>query len=818
MAFGFNKPKKTAENLTQNELPLNNVEVNKLSDEQQALQTKNEFFEEKADKFSIISGKVGRYLFKNEENGFVVVSINLNNPIDVKLNEKLTRDLTEIVIVGSSLEMIKNINVGQEVKAWGHFALAKKTNNLQFEFSSVQEPMPTSEETIRIFLGSGKVKGLGPVTARRIVEKFGLKSLDILSSNPEALLIIPGITEKKLDPIKKSWEEIKQFYDVSSFLMVYGIGDLIATKIVSAYKEKSLNIIKTDPYKLMEIDGVGFKNADKIAISSGTSMLDAKRIQKGIYYALEDIANKEGSTVCPIDKLELKTKELLGISSLLIKPQIQALIDSKDLEEKEIIVKGRKRTCVGLAKYIAFEQKIAENFHRIQSFDNIPYDKKMALSNAADEFLLENPNKLDDSQLEAAKKVLVNKVSILTGGPGTGKTHTIKSLLDFYERQGYKIKLLAPTGKAAKKIEESTGRRAETIHRALKYNPSSQSFIYNKENRFTEDVYVCDESSMVGIFIAKNLLEALPDHARIIVVGDKDQLASVEAGNVFADLIASKAIPVGILKIIHRQSEKSNIVTVAASVIHNKTPEMPDLASGYDCTFDHILGNERIEQRIVNIVKALMSKLNVHPNDIQILSPTKQEGKEDNNLSTVELNLSLRKILNPSYASQQDLLEDAKIKFLSGERVMQLKNNYDLDIFNGDVGYIQIADFEENALTVDFGKEDFIELLGKNTSEVEMNYASTIHKAQGSDYPYVIIPITRSHLYQWDANLLYTAITRGRKKVIIVGDKNLISHIVKKNRNMERLTTLCDAVKILFNQKDIVPFEDSVSTVERFSI
>lgn len=756
---------------------------------------------------------LNRFIYKDEESGFFVFSAQISeghpNAIGIVKGKKFAG--RKFAVVGTSIIVTQAVVEGQELDIWGYFEEGKQPDSIQFNAVTIQEKIPTKPKAIELFLSSGKIYGIGPKTAKKIVNEFGPKTIEILDSDPNLLLTVDGINQKKLEIIKQSWNEWRAVYEIVATMRLYGIGDAAGVKIFNHFKEKSIYTIKNEPYDLTEVSTIGFITADKIAQQIGKSPVDEKRIEKCLLYTMEEIS-ESGHTAFPKDELAFKTNELLRIDPLLVTNKIEELIDKGLLIAKKVKIKSFKdhsktifdmivKDGVAHSKIHNTEVRIAKELKRIINFPLLEEEGQSKKN--IKEFLEKNPFELDDSQLQAASIILSNKVSILTGGPGTGKTHTIKSLLKYFdsigvnavvladestEGKGLKSVLSAPTGRAAKRMQEATGKAGSTMHRLLGFKEGQ--FVHNDSNQLKGDVFIVDEFSMVDIWLQNGFLKAVPSSARIIFVGDVDQLESVGAGKVLKDMIESQFIPVARLNFIHRQALNSNIIVASHSVIHRKMPEIYDINSTSDFVFVEKEGPEAIHDSIMDIIENLIKK-GVSPDDIQVLSP-----KKDSNVGTHNLNMTLRAILNPHFIKYQNM----ESKFVPGDRVMQFKNNRDLDIFNGDIGKVEIVDKENASLTVNFDGR-VIEISGQDMSHLNLSYATTIHKSQGSDYPYVIIPISKSHSYMWDANLLYTAITRGKIRVILVGEKKTLFTSVSSFKQKDRITGLKEEIIREFNEQ-----------------
>lgn len=757
-----------------------------------------------------VTCQVNRFLYEDEVSGFFVF---LGQIPEGHPNPNATVDGKpfagrKFAVVGNSLLMVQTVVEGQEVEVTGYFEPGKQAGSIQLTATAIQEKIPTKPKAIEIFLGSGKIYGIGPKTAKKIVGHLGSQTIEILDKEPDRLLEVEGINLKKLQIIKQSWTEWRSVYEIISTMQLYEVGDVAGVKIFNHFKEKSIWVIKNDPYALTDVPSIGFKTADKIAQSSGVSPVDEKRIEKCILYTLEEIGEK-GHTAFPIDELIHKVNETLMINVELIEAKVQDLIQedkliSKPIKKKVFESKFKdnfsivKKEGVAHKKIHNTEARIAKELKRLMDNPSI----EAVSASSINYFLDKNDDKLDDSQLEAARIILSNKVSILTGGPGTGKTHTIKSLLRYFDsigqdahyvegdENGYHLNsvLSAPTGRAAKRMEESTGKAGSTMHRLLGYKEGQ--FVHNENNKLKGDVFFIDESSMIDIWLQNGFLKSLPGTARVIFVGDVDQLPSVGAGNVLRDMIDSKCIPVARLSVIHRQALNSNIIVASHSIIHKKVPPLYDISSDSDFVFVEKEGNEEIHDTMTDIISTMVSK-GINPDDIQILTP-----KKETEVGTHSLNNTMRGVLNPRFLNYQDL----QTKFVPGDRVMQYKNDRELDIFNGDIGVVAAVDEENGIIKVRFDEKQ-LEISGQELANLNLSYAITIHKSQGSDYPYVIIPISKSHTFMWDANLLYTAVTRGKKRVILVGEKKTLVFSVANFKQNDRITGLKDEIRACFEMK-----------------
>lgn len=758
--------------------------------------------------------QVSRFLVEDEETGYFVflaqIPAEQPNP-SATINGKIFSS-RKFVVVGTSLLMVQTVVEGQEVEVWGTFEPGKQEGSIQLTAEAIQECIPTKPKAIELFLGSGKIYGIGPKTAKKIVKQHGARTIEILDTNIELLLEVEGINLKKLEIIKQSWTEWRSVYEIVATMRLYGVGDVAGVKIFNHFKEKSIFIIKNDPYALTEVSNIGFRTADKIAQSIGISPIDQKRIEKCILYTMEEIADK-GHTAFPKEDLIHKVNETLQIDDGLISQEVENLITKNLIIPKPVKMKifhnkfKEEFTIVekqGVAhkKIHNTELRIAKELKRIAEFPLL--ENESGSMDYLHDFLANNVDKLDDSQLSAARTILFNKVAILTGGPGTGKTHTIKSLLRYFDNmglnavdarsraQGLNTVLAAPTGRAAKRMQESTGKAGSTMHRLLGFKEGQ--FVHNEHNQLDGDVFIIDESSMIDIWLANGFLKSIPSHARVIFVGDVDQLPSVGAGNVLRDMIDSGCIPVARLSVIHRQALNSNIIVASHAIINKKVPPISDINSDSDFVFVEKESNEDIHDTIMDIISNMVST-GIKHEDIQILTP-----KKETEVGTHNLNQNMRAILNPQYLQNHEM----KTRFVPGDRVMQFKNNRELEIFNGDIGIVELVNEETGGVDVNFD-DRLVEIGGPELSNLNLSYAITIHKSQGSDYPYVIVPLSHSHTFMWDANLLYTAVTRGKKRVILVGDKKTLFFSVAHFKQNDRITGLKDEIIAQFKA---APAED----------
>jgi exodeoxyribonuclease V alpha subunit len=710
----------------------------------------------------LIKGTVKRLVYHNEENGFVIARVNLQEP-----------EQKEATVVGK----VAAISIGETYQFKGKWNLDSRYG-LQFNFDDYKIILPTTLEGVRRYLGSGLIKGVGPSTANRIVDHFGEKTLEIIEEYPEKLNEVEGIAQKRIELIKKSWQEQKEIKRVMLFLQSYRITTGYAVKIFKQYGTKAIERLKENPYCLVDdIFGIGFKIADKIAQNLGIAKDSPSRIRAGIKYCLNENAG-QGHCFVNKDTVAQMTAELMGITEEQVERECAVLNHSK-----EIIIQNEQ---IWLPIYFHAEkevsQKIADLIRFPQQLIQIDIDQKIEQLEKKYHIIFAREQKL------AIKEVLLHRVLILTGGPGTGKTTTTIGLIELFEDLGLKIVLAAPTGRAAKKLSEATRRTAKTIHRLLAYNPRQRAFTKNEQNPLRTDVIILDEVSMIDILLMQHLLKAVTEDTFLILIGDIDQLPSVGPGNLLKDMIDSGVIPVIRLTHIFRQKEKSLIVVNAHRVNQGKYPVL----NGKEERDFFFLKEEDPEQAAAKIIQLCTTRLprkyHIDPvRDIQVLTPMYKSA-----VGADQLNQLMRNALNPAGKSVKYGHQQYKIN----DKVMQIRNNYEKEIFNGDIGNIREIDYEEQVVKVIFYHRmveyDFSEL-----NELVLAYAITVHKSQGSEYPVVIIPMLTQHFLLLQRNLLYTAITRAKKMVIIVGTNKALWIAIKNNKTVKRNTFLKERLRQL---------------------
>lgn len=711
-----------------------------------------------------ICGTVDTIIFASQDNRFTVLKLSPE-----KLSTQITVTLNGIApLIGQLLEIegewVKHPKFGQQFKATTYKTVA-----------------PTEISGIEKFLASGAINGIGPAMAKKIVAEFGEKTLEVIAKSPNELLKIPGIGKKTAEKISTSYLEQSELTEIMVWLENHGISNTYAGKIFAKYGSFAIDIMEKDIYRLFQdIEGIGFLTADKLAFNLGIQREDKRRIISGIDYALMQLCNN-GHCCIPEMALVDKTAKILQVNNQIIFTILKERIDNGSLNTEVV---GGETLIYPPYLYYA-EKKVATRLLQLQQATEPLSEDNLSLFIKVWE--KDNQIQLAQKQKEAIKACLHHGVLVLTGGPGTGKTTVIKGILSILKAQGLKIRLAAPTGRAAKRLSETTGQKALTIHRLLEANNLAQDdnlqlgFSKDIDDQLDADVIILDEVSMVDIVLMHHFLNAVPDGCRIILVGDTDQLPAVGPGSVLKDIIRSQKIPAIRLDEIFRQAQTSMIIQNAHII---NAGRLPDLRRQYsDFVFYELNDDTSITQKILDLcTKDLPHEGFDVLKDVQVLSPMHRF------LCGVEnLNLMLQEQLNPK--KNQDELKYSSQTFRVGDKVMHIRNNYQKNVFNGDIGFIQ--DINNEKLTVDYF--DHIVTYEKNElNELTLAYASSVHKSQGSEYKVVIIPLSTSHYIMLQRNLLYTAITRAKQKVIIVGSKKALMTAIQSNRTQKRYTLLAE--------------------------
>jgi exodeoxyribonuclease V alpha subunit len=714
-----------------------------------------------------LQGQIERITYTNEENGFTIA----------KVKVKGRRDL--VTVVGNLMAPTP----GEILQMQGEWGNHPKFGE-QFRVMHYKSMVPASVAGIEKYLGSGLIKGIGPIMAKRIVKAFGKETLDVIEAEIEKLTEVEGIGKKRVEMIRKAWADQKEIRQVMLFLQSHGVSPGYATKICKTYGNAAIEVVQENPYRLAtDIFGIGFLTADRIAEKLGVGRDSELRAAAGILYVLHQLAD-EGHVYYPLDPLLRKCQEILEVDQEILLRALDTLraeqkIVLEDLKESGDPTAGHQ--AVYLAKFHLSETNIAA---RLKALINAPkairpIDPGKALAWVQKQLDIT----LADRQVEAVQCALTYKVVVITGGPGTGKTTIINAILKIFARAGVKFLLAAPTGRAAKRMSEATGYKAKTIHRLLEYSFQKGGFQKDDKTPLKCDLLVVDEASMIDTILMHHLLKAVPPGATLILVGDVNQLPSVGAGAVLPDIIASRAVPVMELNEIFRQARESLIIVNAHKINQGLMPTLKP--SGHKLADFYFIEQEEPE-KVLGIILDLVrdripSRFGFDPiDDIQVLTPMHKGVVGAGNLNT-----ELQQALNPGPES----LARGGRNFRLQDKVMQIRNNYEKEVFNGDLGRIVMIDPESQEVVIDFdGRRvpyDYADL-----DEVVLGYAISIHKSQGSEYPAVVIPILTQHYVLLQRNLIYTGVTRGRKLVVLVGTKKALAMGLKNDRTKRRYTFL----------------------------
>lgn len=733
------------------------------------------------DKKIEIKGTISDIIFHNKENGYLVAVFET--------------DSEQFTVVGSIL----GVNQGRSYVLRGSFTEHKKYGE-QFAFTSYEEVMPSSEEGIESFLCSGILKGIGPKMARAIVSKFGEKTFEIIETEPQRLREVSGIGERKAEMIAEALNKHREFAETTLFLQQFGISGDFAMKLYKVYGANTIEAIKENPYRLVEdIFGIGFKKADKIASKMGIKKDDEFRIKSGIKFVLWSYAG-DGHSFVPQEELAERTAQMLDIAietvkDIMVNMAFEGSIQIENLENRNVVF---------LMPFYMAEQDVTKRLVALCQSDLKPLciDIDNLINQTEKQLAIEFSNE----QKHALRNCLNNGVSVITGGPGTGKTTIINGIINILKCGEFKIAIAAPTGRAAKRITETTGHEASTIHRLLEYYFSAEEnmmrFGKDEKNMLDYDAIIIDEASMVDILLMDGLLKAVKPGTRIIIVGDADQLPSVGVGNVLRNIIESEYIYSEKLTEIFRQAKESLIVVNAHRINRGEYPYCNEKDK------DFFFMSKNSERDMLELILELCEKrlpnyyhLNDRIQEVQVLTPTRK-----GMLGSVNLNTQLQNILNPA----TDFLEEKEFGsriFRENDKVMQMKNNYELSwikssdltrgegVFNGDIGFIHKIDKEENKVTVIFDGDKFVEYEFAQLEELELAYAMTVHKSQGSEFPVVVMPMTWVAPVLANRNLLYTGVTRGKKAVVLVGSERQMMAMVDNNSTKKRNSGLAIRIR-----------------------
>ena len=743
-----------------------------------------EFVKGKVEGMEHLRCVVERITYQNEENGYAVI----------KCLAKGFNDL--VTVVGN----MPDVHVGSVLYLGGTWRINGKYGR-QFQMETFEETLPATVYGIEKYLGSGLVKGIGPKFAKRIVQKFGKDTLEVIETDPDKLLEVYGIGQTRVNRIKKSWQEQKEIKNIMLFLQGHDVSTSHATKIYKTYGDKSIEVVQENPYRLADdIWGIGFKTADTIATKLGFGHEKYVRLRSGMLYTLNQLSD-DGHCYATRDMLLKTGAEMLDVEDSLLSMALDEMIRAEDVIIEDIPAKEEevpKEKAIYLPPFYYSEVGVAR---RLNDILHNTGGIRINPEGLPQRIQQKTGMRYDEVQMQGIMAAVTSKILVLTGGPGTGKTTTTLGIITAFREAGASILLAAPTGRAAKRLSEATGMEAKTIHRMLEAKPP-EGYKRNDENPLEGDVLIVDECSMIDIMLMYNLLKAIPDTMTVILVGDIDQLPSVGAGNVLRDIIDSGCFPVVRLTRIFRQAQASRIIMNAHRINHGK---MPDISNGKQTDFffidmdkeaqkrgikqdDTALLSEEAAKEIVALVGSKLPRYyRIPPREIQVLTPM-QRGV----VGATSLNQSLQAAINPGDMG----LKRGGFLFKAQDKVMQIRNNYDKDVYNGDIGVVGSVDMEDRSLVVIFdGRE--VEYDASELDELVLAYATTIHKSQGSEYPIVVMPVLMTHFVMLQRNLIYTGITRAKKVLVMVGTKKALAYAVRNVVVQKRNTMLKERLQRL---------------------
>jgi len=717
-----------------------------------------------------LEGVLERVVFANEENAWSVVRLTVPGHRD------------PVTAVGNLL----GVQPGENLRLTGAWIQDPKYGR-QFKVSSYQTVAPATRTGIEKYLSSGLIRGIGKGLASRLVKAFGLETLDVIENRPERLREVEGIGPQRSAAIQHAWVEQRDIKDVMVFLQSHGVSTSFAIKVYKTYGAQSVHVVRENPYRLaIDIYGIGFKTADTIAGSLGISPTAPQRIEAGVLHLLGEAADR-GHVFLPRQQLQEDAGKLLGAEAWRVDQAIAALAESGQMvvEPASTAPGDPAEAALSLKPLHTAESGIAARIRALLVQPSLPLE--IDLDRALEWFEKQERIALAPEQRQAIRAGLTRKVLVITGGPGTGKTTLVRGIVRILEKKGQKILLAAPTGRAAKRLAEATEGEATTVHRLLELNAQTRTFDRNRERPLSGDLLIVDEASMLDTVLAYHLLRAVPDAGRLILVGDVDQLPSVGPGSVLGDLIRSDAVEVVRLSEIFRQAQRSLIVVNAHRVNQGHMPVVESVDSDGDFFFFERRTPEEIVETVCQLVaRRIPAGFKLDPvEQIQVLTP-----RNRGPLGTEALNARLRDLLNPEGAAVTRGGQTLRV----GDKVMQVRNNYDLEVFNGDIGRVAAIDEEEHLVRVAMDGRQVVYDFG-SLDELVLSYACTIHKSQGSEYPCVVIPLHTTHYLMLQRNLLYTAITRAKKLAILVGEERALRIAVGNRRVKTRFTRLAERLR-----------------------
>lgn len=715
-----------------------------------------------------LEGTLERVTFQNEENGYTVAKV-------------IPRGKAyEVTVIGT----LTGVNVGESLRLRGVWTEHPRYGK-QFQVRDYVVHLPATLEGLRKYLGSGLIRGIGPVNAGRIVDVFGLQTLDVIEHNVNRLREVPGIGEKRAASVAVAWEEQKQIKEIMLFLQSHGVSTGLAVKIFKQYGDEAIAIVQENPYRLAkDIWGIGFKTADKVARQMGVAHDAPQRIEAGLRYVLGTFSDEGHCFATRLQLLDAAT-QILEVPTAGCEPALEGLLQQQELiaEDEAIYLPPFFRAEASVAAKLRLLLRSPRD--RLETFTALDWDRAFTGLDARNDF------KLAEAQRRAVRMALTHKVAILTGGPGTGKTTITRAIIQLLQSKGCSVLLAAPTGRAAKRLSELTGLEAKTLHRLLEYKPAQGNrFLRDSENPLDTDLIIVDEASMIDILLINHLLQAVEAGSHLLLVGDGDQLPSVGPGNVLQDLIASTVIPVTRLETIFRQADDSFIIVNAHRINHGELPLFPPETR--DFFLFHQEDPEQATELVLDIVaRRIPAKFGLDARrDVQVLSPMHRGPA-----GVSALNRRLQEVLNPPAADKTQITHGSRI-LRTGDRVMQIHNDYERQVFNGDMGYIIAIDLEDQTVTIAFDDTTALYEFSELDAIVHA-YAVSIHKAQGSEFPAVVLPLLTQHYMMLQRNLLYTGVTRARSLVVLVGGVRAIAIAVRNDKIARRNTRLAQRLQVL---------------------
>jgi exodeoxyribonuclease V alpha subunit len=714
-----------------------------------------------------LSGSVDRIVFRNPESGFCVARFQVADALG---------GTGATTLVGTMPE----VRAGEMLRVTGLWE-THPVHGRHFRVETFEEELPSTEDGIERYLASGAIRGIGPVTAGRIVERFGADAIRVMDEEPERLKSVHGISARRLDVIKASWEEQQRIRELSIFLQQHGVSVALARRIYETYGDRARGAIEEDPYRLAhDVHGIGFITADALARQLGVPRDSLSRRVAGLRYVLSE-STEDGHVFLPRDELLPRAVKVLAARSEELEPALLEL-----LRRGDAVLDGED---VYLTPFFRAEAGTARLLNTVQATpSSLTLDPRFSATEVVARAAGQEGILLAEKQLQSAEMALAEKVSILTGGPGTGKTSTLRTIITALEAEGISFCLCAPTGRAAKRVAETTGRPASTIHRLLEYQPGINIFAYDTHRPLPYDFVIVDEVSMLDTLLFYHLLKAVPRESHLLLVGDADQLPAVGPGSVLRELLASETIPATTLTELFRQARGSQIILAAHAVNHGEVPVWDNRPDG-----DFFFVSARSDEEALAAIRRLISeriprKFGLDPiDDVQVMAPL-----HGGALGVAALNELLQRELNPAAASKPEMPRGSRT-FRVGDKVMQIRNNYEKDVFNGDVGKVVAVRASEQRLVVSFGTGSGaveVEYLAGELDEIVLAYAVSVHKAQGSEFPCIVMPLVTKHFIMLQRHLLYTAITRARHVCVLVGSERALAIAAATDRREHRNTRL----------------------------